>query len=341
MYRTVFYAVVFAYLVILFSCAPIESKISETSQNIAPPKILEFKVLESRQVEFVFSKKIHASSVSFEISPTLGDIYSEVNGESVVIKSSEEQTPGTEYFIKGRVRDKHGNTLSFSTKFYGFNPRVPGILINEFTTTNSANHPEKIELFITADGNMAGVVYYAGCGCRNDQELIFPPVEVFRGEYIVIHTRPQGIPEEINETGAKDESGGLGATPHARDFWVRGGRGLSTNNGAITIFSSPGGNLLNAVIYSNRTSSSDERYRGFGSTNMLHRAECIAEMGGWLFEGEQIRPEDCIDPTLATATRSMNRNSNSDNTNTKHDWHIVPTSGHTFGRVNSDRVHNP
>jgi len=308
---------------------------------MAAPKIIGFKITESSTIEFIFSKEVIASSSSFEITPHLGDIYCEMNDRSVFVRFSEEQSPGKEYFIKGRVKDGHGNSLSFSKTFFGFNPRIPGILINEFATANSTNHQEKIELFITKGGNMAGVVYYAGCGCINDQELIFPPFEVVAGEYIVIHTRPQGIPEEIDETGAKDVSGGRGATPYARDFWVRGGRGLSTNNGAITIFSSPGGTLLDAVLYSNRTSSSDVRYRGFGSTNMLHRAECIAEKNGWFFEGDQITPEDCINPSLSTATRSINRNSKSDDTNTKYDWHIVPTGGHTFGRVNSDAVHNP
>jgi len=339
MHRTVFCVGIFSYLLILYSCAPIESRTTELDHSMAAPKIIGFKLQESKKIEFMFSKQVSASS--FEITPDLGNIYFEASEKSILVNFSEKQSPGEEYYIKGRVRDDHGNTLFFSTKFYGFNPRVPEILINEFTTQGSTAHPDKVELFILSDGNMAGVVYYAGCGCINDQELIFPPFEVVKGEYIVIHTRPQGIPEEINETGAKDVSGGLGATPFARDFWVRGGTGLSGNNGTVAIFSSPGGTLLDAVLYSNRTSSSDERHRGFGSTNMLHKAECIAERGGWFFDGDRITPEDCIDPTLSTATRSICRNSKSDDTNTKKDWHIVPTSGHTFGRVNSDAVHNP
>ena len=341
MYRIVFSAVVFVYLSILYSCAPIDSKPVDMDHNIASPKITQFKIIESKKIEFMFSKNISASPSSFDVYPALGDISCEIYEGILIINFSKEQAPGVEYFIKGRVKDNHGNSLSFSTKFYGFNPRVPGIVINEFNTTNSGNNREKVELFIHKAGNMAGVVYYAGCGCINDHELIFPPIEVFAGEYIVIHARPQGIPEEINETGAKDESGGLGATPNARDFWVKGGTGLSTNNGALAVFSSPGGIILDAVLYSNRTSSSDERYRGFGSTNMLHKAECIAEKNEWLFEGLRITPEDCIDSSRSTATRSMCRNSKSDDTNTKHDWHIVPTSGHTFGRVNSDAVYTP
>ena len=331
----------FVFLSFLYSCSPIDSKSSETDHNIASPKIIGFKINESKKIEFIFSKEVIATSSSFEINPPIGEISCEAKDNSIVINLSEEQAAGEEYFIKGRVKDKSGNSLSFSTKFYGFNPRVPGILINEFTTNGSTAHPDLVELFITTDGNMAGVVYYAGCGCINDHELIFPSFEVVKGEYIVIHTKPQGIPEEINETGAKDVSKGIDATANARDFWVKGGTGLSGNNGALALFSSPGGSLLDAVLYSNRTTSSDEKYRGFGSTNMLHKADCIAEKNGWFFDGESISPEDCIDPTQSTATRSICRNSKSDDTNTKNDWHVVPTSGYTFGRINSDAVYTP
>ena len=344
MCRTVFYAGIvgiFVFLLILYSCAPIDSKTGEIDNNIASPKIIGVKVVENRRIEFIFSKEVSASSESFEINPDLGNLNFEENNRAIIIISSEEQLPGEEYFIKGRVKDNYGNSLSFSTQFYGFNPRVPAILINEFTTNGSTAHPDMVELFILTHGNMAGVVYYAGCGCINDQELIFPPFEVVSGEYVVIHTKPQGIPEEVNETGAKDVSKGIDVTPSARDFWVKGGTGLSGNNGALTIFSSPGGELIDAVLYSNRTTSSDERYRGFGSTNMLHKADCIAEKNGWYFEGEQISPEDCIDPSQSTATRSVCRNSNSDDTNTKDDWHTVPTSGYTFGRINNDAVYSP
>ena len=341
MYRTVFYVGISVFLLILFSCAPIDSKTTEIDHNIASPKIIGLKIVESKKIEFIFSKEVSASLSDFEINPHLGDIICEKNKSSIVINLSKEQTPGEEYFLKGRVKDNYGNSLSFSTKFYGFNPRVPGILINEFTTNGSTAHPDMVELFISQAGNMAGVVFYAGCSCINDQEFIFPHVEVIAGEYILIHTKPQGIPEEINETGAKDISGGIDAVPYARDFWVKGGTGLSGNNGALSIFSSPGGDLLDAVLYSNRTSSSDEKYRGFGSTNMVHKADCISEKNGWFFQGEQISPEDCVNPSQSTATRSICRNSNSDDTNTNTDWHTVPTSGYTFGRINNDAVYTP
>ncbi len=341
MYRTIFSSVTLFCLLLIFSCAPVEIKDEETPENILPPKITGFTVPESSRIEFHFSKQLVPSASLFEITPDLGITSLESRENTLIICLSDEQSPGLEYFIKGRVKDYTGNTLSFSTKFYGFNPRVPGILINEFTTNGSTDHPDMVELFIKESGNMAGVVFYAGCGCDNDLEYLFPPFEVLSGEYMVIHTKPQGIEDEIDETGAADVSGGIDSSAEARDFWVKGGSGLSGNNGALTVFSSPGGTLLDAVIYSNRTSSSDEKYRGFGSTAMLHKADCISEKNSWIFTGELIAPEDCVNPEKSTATRSLSRNSSSTDVNSNADWHNVPTGGYTFGKINSDDVYVP
>lgn len=349
MYRPIFSAAIGFLTIIYFSCAPVEILNPDLPDNILPPKITGFSNIESRRVEFHFSKEIvpPEPEKDFEIKPAPGNISAEADGTSVIIHLSEEQIPGLEYFIKGRVKDKFGNTLSFSTNFYGFNPRVPDILINEFTTNGSTTHPDMVELYIKTAGNMAGAVFYAGCCCEHDLEFIFPSLEVTEGEYIVIHTKPQNLPVEIDETGEEGEadgpeaSGGLDASPSARDFWIMGGSGLSGNNGALTVYASPGGNIIDAAIYSNRNSLSDEKYRGFGSDVMLHKADCISETGAWQFSGELITPEECVNPEDSTATRSNCRNSASDDSNTNTDWHIVPTSGFTFGSANLDEVFIP
>ncbi|MDX9802147.1 MAG: hypothetical protein RBT69_12515, partial [Spirochaetia bacterium] len=345
----IFSPVILFLTLLLVSCAPVEIINPDLPDNMLPPKITGFSNTESRRMEFCFSKEIASpeSGEDFVIMPAPGNITAEADGTSVIIFFSEDQIPGFEYFIKGRVKDKRGNTLSFSTKFYGFNPRIPEMVINEFTTNGSASHPDMVEIFVKTKGDMAGAMFYSGCGCEHDQEFVFPAFEVNEGEYIIIHTKPQNIPAEIDETGeagtsnGPDSSGGLDSSENARDFWIRGGSGLSGNNGALTLYASSGGRLIDAVIYSNRTSLSDEKYRGFGSSAMVHKADCISDAGGWVYNGEMITPEDCVNPENSTATRSICRNSASEDTDAKDDWHIVPTSSFTFGRVNSDEVYPP
>lgn len=346
--------IILIWIFTFLACMPIEVKDNYddafTAENIIPPKITSFSVNNSKIVSFSFSKPVNPLIGEFALNPSI-EFSSIENQEtmksSIVITLSEEQEVGKEYTIKGHVKDYSDNTLSFSTNFYGFNPNVPQLLINEFTTNGSSTHPDMVEILVQSSGNMAGVVFYAGCSSDFDLEYIFPPVEVKKGEYLLIHTKPKGIPEEIDETGEKgtntgpDSSGGLDAFPEARDFWVKGGSGLTGSNGALTIYTSPGGTLLDAVIYSTRTSSSDQTYRGFGSNAMIYKVDTIVEQLGWKKAGELLTPEECVNPSTSTATRSICRSSIPADTNTKADWHIVPTSTYSFGTVNSDEVYTP
>ncbi|HAK47482.1 MAG TPA: hypothetical protein DCO79_16375, partial [Spirochaeta sp.] len=104
-----------------------------------------------------------------------------------------------------------------------------------------------------------------------------------------------------------------------------------------------GGKLIDAVLYSNRTSSSDENYDGFGSSRMLDKAVQIVTEGGWTASGDEgkPRPEDGINPDDSTATRSICRSSEPVDSDSKTDWHIVPTSNSTFGEINTDDEYVP
>ncbi len=109
----------------------------------------------------------------------------------------------------------------------------------------------------------------------------------------------------------------------------------------LTVYDSPGGTLLDGVLYSNRTSESDELYAGFGTADVLARAQELARDGGWKTAGERPAPEDAVSPEGSTGTRSICRSSGGADTDGAADWHIVPTRGSTFGAVNSDEVYVP
>jgi hypothetical protein len=98
---------------------------------------------------------------------------------------------------------------------------------------------------------------------------------------------------------------------------------------------------MDGFLYSNRTSSSDERYRGFGSSRALERADQLIEQGEWVKEGLLVAPEDAVDPEDSTATRSMCRTPGAEDTDSTADWHIVPTSGSSFGEPNTTEVYVP
>ena len=105
-----------------------------------------------------------------------------------------------------------------------------------------------------------------------------------------MHFKPSGDPGEVDETLDMAGSAGLDASPSAFDFWVPGGDGLGGNNGVLSLYERPGGAMLDGVLYSNRTSESDELYGGFGTADTLFRARELVSDGGWKIAGEQRRP---------------------------------------------------
>jgi hypothetical protein len=326
-----------AWTLLLAACGPLADLREKLEPDLNPPALLGFKVRQEK-LELSFDEAPICTPEDVRLPPPL-----EMAGLSIedtrVLLSLAGQVPGQRYTVELTVADKRGNSLSLAVELYGFNPRCPRLLINEFTPRGSSTHPDLIELKVLEPGDMAGLTLYQGTPSSWEARLVFPPLAVERGEFILVHCKPQGIPEELDETGSKEQSGGLDASPTAYDFWILGGTGLGGNNGVLSLNDRPSGGILDGVLYSNRTSASDTQYGGFGSVENLARAEELVREGGWVASGESVRPEDAVNPEESTATRSLCRSSSSADTDCAADWHTVPTRGSTFGAENSDELY--
>lgn len=334
-----FVLLAFLFLFLTCACGPIaDTRILDFS-DVHPPVFVDLETRDGTTLVLTFTKP--AEIISLNSVPSLSLASDTPEDNSIILSFSEAQIPGIEYMLEISVRDEKNNSMDLVTRFYGYNPDVPGLLINEFTTQGTGNHPDVVELWVTRPGNLAGVAFFEGTRNIWQNKMVFPGLQVKEGDYVLVHCKPQGIPGEINETELPAASGGLDASPRAWDFWLAGGTGLSGNNGVLTVYSNPHGEILDGVLYSNRTSASDEDYRGFGSADTMEKADELAEAGAWIAGGELVAPEDAVNPENSTSTRSICRSSQSIDTNTAADWHIVPTSGFTFGGQNSDDVYIP
>ncbi len=322
------------------SCGPIAEIKDFSDTDLTPPALVNVYSLSPTEIELSFNEQCTTLVECLNIHPELEVIAVNTRAQAIIMTVSP-QTPGSEYVLEAVVEDAGGNSLSFMAHFYGYNPLIPEILINEFTTRGTGNHPDVVELRILNPGNMGGITLYQGTPDNWHDRLIFPSFPVAENDFIIVHFRPEGLPEEINETGARDLSGGLDASDEAFDFWIAEGTGISGNNGVISLYEQPGGRIIDGVLYSNRTSDSDTTYRGFGTRDAMERADELAADCGWIIAEALARPEDAISPEGSTGTRSICRSSISVDTDTKADWHIVPTRGSTFGYTNSDEIYIP
>ena len=316
-------------------CEPVGHALVE-DVDLLPPIFNGISVTSATTVVVRFDEPVTMAPDAVTVEPDL--TVTEVgSGEEVLITVATPSTAGRSYTLHTTVRDERGNSTTFVARFWGFNPRPAGLVINEFTTQGSKKRPDAIELYVTRDGNLGGVTVYDGSADSYRDHVVLPAIEVATGDYVVIHATAHGLGED--EHADPDQSDHELALPGVWDFWMQEGTGLSGKNGVLTVYAAPGGALLDGVLYSNRTSDSDERYRGFGSKATMLRADRLAELGGWEFSGERIAPEDAISSAATTSTRSLNRDSSATDTDSAADWHTVPTRKASFGAVNSDEVH--
>ena len=329
-------------LFLLTSCAP-GSDVSGPpfSVDLLPPELQSAETPDERSIRFIFDEEVSPGPDKITIQPRLAVMSVISEEELLTVLFESDQLIGESYTARVSVSDTSGNTLSFLYSFSGWNPRVPEILINEMNPRGSGNTPDCIELYTVKGGNLGGLCLRIGTASRYSKELIFPSVEIPDSEYLLIHAKAEDIPEEINELDQLSESGGLLASDTARDFWIPGAPGLPGNNGAITLLARKGGEVIDAVLWSNRADNSEEEKLGWTSEGYIFASD-LAETGAWYSGISEVPyPSEAIDVSYSTATRSLCRGGTPQDSNKATDWHTVPTRGQSFGSMNIDDIYEP
>jgi len=309
--------------------------------DILPPILQSAETLDKRHLRFTFDESIVVSDVNPVINPPIVIDSINVENEQLTVGFGADQEIGRQYTLRMSVADESGNSLSFLYNFSGWNPRIPGILLNELNPRGTGNTPDCIELFVTQAGNLGGLVLLIGTKNKYKESFLFPAVEVSQGEYILVHAKAEGISAEIDETSEMDASGGKLASDNARDFWMRGSPGLPGNNGAVTLYARKGGSIIDAILWTNREDNDEDRKLGWTHDSFIFASD-LAEAKAWTSASGGIPlPSEAVNASFSTATRSICRASAPEDTNSANDWHIVPTRGQSFGAINTDRVYEP
>jgi hypothetical protein len=308
--------------------------------DLSPPRLLEISPTDSQDVYILFDEPVKAQSESIQLESGETAQLTVLNETTLTLTPQMPLIPGSPYKAALTVEDTSGNSCRFVLLFWGWNPRVPELLINEFNPQGSESNPDCIELYALSEGNTAGICLYYGTRRYYEYRYILPDIELTEGEYIIIHCRREFLSEEISESRDKTISGGKLSSDKAWDLWLPDDTGLSGANGILTIYNAPEGVLIDGVVYSDREPDPEDDNLGWTSRTFDAAAD-LYQMGAWAFSDESISPKEAIPSYYTTATRSLCRGSSSLDTDSMIDWHTVPTSGKSFGAINPDEEYAP
>ena len=189
-----------------FGCRNSIEEIEVLEGDFSVPQIENFAVTGASTLEIGFSKKTvvqNLAVVSKTTESEFCDISAEYDEETqkTVVALGTQMEVGEDYLIEGQVEDLHGNSLTFSIGFKGFNENPARVILSEvrnaYGTTSvkdeegvsrSVHRSEYVELYVLKGGNLCGIeICSASDG--SEKKYTMPSIDVETGEYITVHMR--------------------------------------------------------------------------------------------------------------------------------------------------------
>jgi hypothetical protein len=329
-------AAVFAALAaIVVSCSTGEAVEQILGGSAAAPVFISCRAVSPTEIDFHFSTAVRVLSLNF--SPDL-EAGTSSEGNMVRVSLASAAGEGARLTADLLVEDARGNTLNVLVPLRARNDRMPPFLINELRTEHSKPKTEFIELKTTGPGSLGALRLFIAGNAKQPLVYEFPPAEVKKGEYIVIHLR--NIEEgTADETGADTGiSGGADAQGDARDFWIPGSGKLLHKTDAV-YFLDQDDRVIDGVMLSENP---DPRWK---KDHFAQAAEFLHGQGAWAqippgdTGGAVPGPADAVHTAaVKTAmTRSVSRDETAADTNTAADWYVTATGGATPGKPNNPK----
>ena len=269
-----------------------------------PPVLLTVNSIASSIVRLDFDEQVKVYGKSF--SP----LVARADGKSVYVTLNSSLKGGSQAQLTGRVQDYYGNTTGLEVNVWGYNPNLPKLVINEFTTKGTDDNPDRVELFALTSGNLAGVALYSGIPDNYDAMYVFQDIDISAGDHVTVAF--------VDEDDEQDNT--------KANYFCTSDK-LPNDNGILVLAASPspGAEILDVALYSKYRE--DAEY--FGTNTLTQRAQWARSNGTW--DGP------AIDSTKSTSKRSMARILNSEDSNTLSDWYIAtyPRKEDGFGKANT------
>ena len=234
------------------SCKIQPEGITILESDYSTPKLKNIQITNSSQLYLEFDKEITLKNleITSKKNPedkTSVDISSFGKNTSFFIECGREFSILDNYQFFGVVEDEKYNSLTFSSVLQGFNANIPKLKISELRSYYQKPKLEFVEFLAQSDGNLAGMVlevFYKS----EPIEFFFPPVEVKKGDFVVVHGRK--LDEScINESTDLNEATYKDAVPEVLDFWLESDAKVIGNSGVILLRERKNGDLCDALLY--------------------------------------------------------------------------------------------
>ncbi len=302
--RQIFFIILLT-LIVSVSCSQ-KAKVTENilaGTDRRPAQILSYSLSDNGHFSIRFSERVVITETVHDGNRHRTNIV----GESFSLPLEREISMGEKYTLALTYEKNGGNTAFCFFTLYGRNDRKASLLINEVSMKGDKTNPDRIELLVTKGGNTAGFVLTDEV---DTSPVVLPSIEVNRGDIIVVYWETTG-----GKT-TKERKNSL------YTYYIDGGADhtLIGTTGGVILYDENGGDIVDAVIYSDFTaaSTSKEKYNQMVSL--------LSENGQWTGAA--------VDSTDVRTTRVLARMPGGTDTNSADDWFVTAVKKATWGEEN-------
>ena len=207
------------------------------------------------------------------------------------------------------VEDSGGNTSRSSFSLTGINDNVPPAVINEFSIKGTGSSPDRVEILFLGSGNTAGMELADGTDEKHNHSFTLPEEEVNEGDIFLIYWNT-----EIMGDACYDREDGI-----TWSFSAGSKKTLSGTSGALILYTSENGSIIDGVVYKNSTSDTNS----------------ITEESAYMLQMKGEREGDLLSSDLVTSSRVFARLPEGVDTNTSDDFFITQARKSSFGSTNT------
>jgi hypothetical protein len=296
------------------------------------PVFLDCRPVSSNEMVFKFSQPVNVKSLYFD--PPL-EVDSIEGGDEVTVVFAKKLEEGRKVTADIIVEDSGMNTLNVIVPFRTRNDRMPRLVFNELRTEYSKPRVEFVEFISQGAGNLGGMRLFIAGQSLTAPVYEFAPVEVKKGEYIVLHLRT--VEEDCqDETGTNLAfSAGTDAQNDARDFWLPGAKKLLHKTDALWLMDQDD-KIIDALLLSE---SADGKW---SNDKVAEAANLFGREKAWLpSRGEAVDwspgPSDAVIAAGTTNTRTICRDDTLPIKPSAGNWYITANSSATPGKPNNPK----